>query len=379
MKYPLRSKVRVMAVADVHGDFEKLDVSSCEVVIVAGDIGPGQPNDGRESEAWAESRHLIDWFRRHSNVRFYILPGNHDLFARHREWRERLDGLWPENVKLINDKGFVDESGLTIWGMPWNPIHYKAEGVPTHTKGGAFAADDAKIVRKCEKIVRRFKALDILVVHAPPRVKGTSYGVDNWHLSPALASMLPRINPHVLICGHLHDLSHVPEVINNGRTLAVNVSIKDHSGRHLYRPRIIEVEVTRTVDVAIDMKDDMRVRPLPREDVRWLKAISLRIEKTVRGVDKLIAEGKSGETANRDTAKKFNAEVVPALPRLQKLAPLDDSGRVKKLVEVVRLLQASEKKGWSEQVLPELCQPNAPCHCYPGRKWNIDFRDYRYE
>lgn len=376
-------KVKVMAVADVHGDFSKLDVSGVDVVIVAGDIGPGGTKHGYDSDAWAEGAALLAWFKKNSRVRFYILPGNHDLFAKHHEGRQKLDKLWPDNVLLLKDKGAVDPSGLTIWGMPWNPIHIKPNGKASSSKGGAFAADDPKIIAKCEKIIRSFGSLDILVTHAPPKIPDTEYAHGGWHLSPALATMLPRIAPRLLICGHKHQLSHKPIQIDNGngtKTTIVNVSMKlgHHDPEFTYEPRIIEFEIERTLDVKMNMTSPMfAAKKMSASDRDWLKSVSIRIEKTVRGMNKLIDEGKSNETASRNTGVKFNKEVD--LERLVHLAQFDKTGRVAKLIDVVKLLKASEAKGWTKRVLPDLWQPNAPSEVYGGkRRGNVAFAAYRY-
>ena len=382
----MKTKIKLMAVADVHGDFDKLDISGVDVVIVAGDFGPGDTKRGFASDQWAHGAALRNWFAAHPGVRFYILPGNHDLFAKHHAGREKIDLLWPSNVVLIKDKGVVDSSGLTIWGMPWNPVHFR-NGVPTSTKGGAFAADDPKIIAKCEKIVRRFGQLDILVTHAPPRIPHPDFDSSGWHFSPALASMLPRIRPRLVICGHMHDMSHRPLVINNGETTVVNVSLKlKHEDQQFaYKPRIIEIEVERALGIKMDEKSDMRAPStavgLSKADKDWLRKTSIRIEKTIRGVNKLIDEGKADETARRPTGKKFNKEVD--CDRLIRLSPSDATGRVKKLVDVVKLLKTSESRGWTLKVLPELWRPNDWSEVYLREKkrkhGNVDFSAYRYE
>ena len=264
----IEQTVKILAVSDVHGDLDKVDLGDCEIVVVAGDVGPDQTAEQRAkgicieqaSVAWATSAKTIAWFKKHARVRFYILPGNHDAFAKHHDTRKKIGMAWPENVKLINDKGYVDETGLTIWGMPWNPIHNGHK-----SKGGAFAADEAKILKKCAKISRQFKVLDILVTHAPPSVAEMTGGKGGWHFSAGLKNMLPKLNPRLVICGHSHNSSHVPVEINGGKTTVVNVALKDSHAllgkgeSFAYKPRQITYTVVREVCFETDMKSDMRL------------------------------------------------------------------------------------------------------------------------
>lgn len=263
----MRQTVKILAVSDVHGDIDKVDIGDAEVVIVAGDVGPdrtaAQKAKGISIEdasfAWAKSAKTVAWFKKHSGVRFYILPGNHDAFAKHHDMRKDVGLAWPENAKLINDKGYVDETGLTIWGMPWNPIHNGHK-----SKGGVFAADEAKILKKCAKISRQFKVLDILVTHAPPSVVELTGGEGGWHFSTELKNMLPKLNPSLLICGHSHNSSHVPVKINGGKTTVVNVAMKEShvllgdGEKFSYKPRKITFAIERKVSFEMDMKCDMK-------------------------------------------------------------------------------------------------------------------------
>lgn len=388
-------KVHVLAVSDTHGDLEQLDLSredgkgDVDIVIVAGDVGPGATKHGAMSNDWARSNHLASWFKSHSATRFYILPGNHDLFALTHARREKARSIWPKNVHLMNNKGYLDETGVTIWGMPLNPIHYHDNGVPHSTKGGAFAADSKEIEEACKKILRSsFKDLDILVTHAPPQAPNTVFSARKWHRSLMLSNLLPDINPRLLICGHDHKCSHVPQkpgTINGRpcRTEIVNVAMKhSHSGPFVYKPRRIVIEVERNIKFDMDRTSEMYVKTatLDHKDKAKLTEMCIAIEKVVRGVNKRIDEKKGHEIPTRHTGKKFKKEVD--INFLQRVAPLDETGKAKKLIKVVKLLQASEANGWKDQVLPELIQKNAVCYVYKleGKKryYNIDFTEYRY-
>ena len=262
----MNQTVKILALSDVHGDIDKVDIGDAEIVIVAGDIGPDPTTQQKlhhmhkheVSIKWAKSEKTIAWFKKHKDVRFYILPGNHDKFASHSDSRHEIKKLWPENVKLIKDAGYVDESGLTIWGMPWNPLKKNGRGT--------FGAKEEKIQRKCMKIVRHFKCLDILVTHAPPKIADSEYDKGGWHISGELAEMLPVIKPRLLICGHDHHLSHVPLRDKKTGTTIVNVAMKtehaliDDGGTFVYKPRRIVATIERKIDFDMNMKDNMLVK-----------------------------------------------------------------------------------------------------------------------
>ena len=247
-----------MAVADVHGDLDQLDVAGCDIVIVAGDVGPGGTHHDEASKAWAlDPNGIAKWFAKYPQTRFYILPGNHDLFAAHHVDRKAVRKVWPGNVHLINDHGFLDPIGLTIYGMPWHPGKYARED--REGVSGAFGADDKKISRKCLKVLEQMPCVDILVTHAPPKIGETELDVQSRHVSAVIGEMAKSIRPRLLICGHRHQSSHVPVVVNDGSTTVVNVAMKlGHGDSFAYRPRIIDVGIERKLDFAMDMSDDMR-------------------------------------------------------------------------------------------------------------------------
>ena len=268
----MKQSIKILALSDVHGDIDKVDIGDAEIVIVAGDIGPDPVHDDefnrlaksakhqlklKVSKDWARAPKTISWFKQHTNVRFYILPGNHDRFAKDRDDRKALKEIWPENVKLIKDAGYVDKSGLTIWGMPWNP--------PEHRKdigSKAFAADGDKIRRKCMKITRHFKSLDVLVTHAPPLIKGTEFVPDPekpngaWHFSPVLTEMLPVVAPRLLICGHAHTCSH--KTCDYQGTTVVNVALKEKHRHNYFKYRARKIWFERNVTIKVEPGDGER-------------------------------------------------------------------------------------------------------------------------
>jgi len=112
------------------------------------------------------------------------------------------------------------------------------------------------------------------------------------------------------------------------------------------------------------------------EDCAWLETVSLQIAKAVRRIDIFIDSGKSAKTAGSRTMANYAAALD--LPRLQRLAPQDPSGRVARLLSVCDDIANSEAAGFTVPVLAGCWQPSAKSQQRIGRDGNVDFSDYAF-
>lgn len=69
--------MRIMAISDLHGNFEGLDPSGADVVVLAGDIAPLR---GRgvwhvnDQKKWINKK-FREWTQSYSDVQFVVTPG----------------------------------------------------------------------------------------------------------------------------------------------------------------------------------------------------------------------------------------------------------------------------------------------------------------
>lgn len=182
--------MRIVAISDTHGKHEQVTIPPCDLLIHAGDICPD-----KFGPFWArhEPKHQARWFRetfvpwlnRQPATRKIITWGNHDFCGLVMSDEPAVQGLVAD----------VD-SGLTVWCSPWSQTFMS----------WAFMKTPAELAEYYATIPT---GVDILVTHQPPYGSGDSVlnlatGQMEHIGSPELRDAIARIQPKVVICGHLH-------------------------------------------------------------------------------------------------------------------------------------------------------------------------------
>lgn len=196
----------IYAISDLHGQLPSVP-SDATSLIVVGDICPDYitekvnlvtydviRNDGAASQAkWLDVR-FREWAR-HAGVPIYATFGNHDFVGEHPY-------LWPEieNVEFVIDDS-RDVEGFKTWFHPWTP----------RLSGWALKAEtpEAEVILSVVP-----DDIDILATHGPPlgagdavpitsRFNGGPYPIRTGE--EALNRAIPRIDPQVVLCGHIHE------------------------------------------------------------------------------------------------------------------------------------------------------------------------------
>lgn len=220
------SRVKILAVADLHGKLDGLPIKGHEIVVMAGDLQPGKMGGTTWYSKWVE-KELVPFFASHRDVQFVVVPGNHDssmmdFIARNKDW--------PKNVHLLMDDEW-SYKGIRFYGFPWCP------------KGNNGVT--AMTPRQLDALARLVPSdIDIFVSHALPWIDGV---FDNARsCSPELTAAIARTNPRYVICGHEHNVTHKPQVLPGGVTV-VNVSLKAHKEDNdfLYQPYELEIEAAK--------------------------------------------------------------------------------------------------------------------------------------
>jgi Icc-related predicted phosphoesterase len=150
-----------------------------------------------------------------------LVAGNHDQSI--QAWGVP-DGL---RCHYLEDAG-LDLFGLQIWGTPWQPwFHDWAFNAPRR---------DGEVL-----LAAKFEAIPadthIVVAHGPPHGFGDLTG--RAHVgSTAMTATLERVQPRLMVCGHIHSGYGRYRL---GATEIVNASLVDDD----YRPvnPVVEIEL----------------------------------------------------------------------------------------------------------------------------------------
>ena len=283
--------MKILAISDLHTTGLKgLDryVRDCALVLVAGDFTEhGRTRGVEQSVRWVQDV-FRPWCASFPDVRFCVVPGDHDLFAERRADEIR----WPENVTYLDPLASdpaartCEVAGLKIYGVARTP----------YLKGGAFESSPETLARAFAEIP---DGLDILISHAPPLVNGYNLDVDGRRRrhrgSAELAEAIQRARPRLVVCGHVHGGDHRRAVLENG-TVVVNVSrVLDDRGTVTTRPRVIDVEERDGVCVFhLEEDEGTAAETAPAASVGAVKKIE-RAEKilfkAVRSINKHVEKG----------------------------------------------------------------------------------------
>ena len=283
--------MKILAISDLHTvGLKGLDryVRDCALVLVAGDFTEhGRTRGVEQSVRWVQDI-FRPWCATFPDVRFCVVPGDHDLFAERRAEEIR----WPDNVvyldPLASDPAArtCEVAGLKIYGVARTP----------YQKGGMFESSSEVLARACAEIP---EGLDVLISHAPPLIDGYNLDVDGRRRrhrgSPELMEAIRRTRPRLVVCGHVHGGDHRRAVLENG-TVVVNVSrVLDDRGMVTTRPRVIDVEVVDGKHV-FRMEEDEGTVPAsasaaPAAAAKQIERAEKILFKAARSINKHVEKG----------------------------------------------------------------------------------------
>ena len=151
-----------------------------------------------------------------------------------RDPRLAAGGLvsWPSGrTHYLQDAG-VELFGIKLWGTPWQPwFHDWAFNAPRRD-GEAFLASKFELIPD---------DTDIVVCHGPPRGLGDHSGSADGqpHVgSTALTETLERIQPRLMVCGHIHSGYGRYRL---GPTEVINAALVDNSYRPVNGPVMVQL------------------------------------------------------------------------------------------------------------------------------------------
>lgn len=188
--------INITAISDTHGQHNKIDVGSGDLIVHAGDCTP--------KGAMSDIEEFLRWYGDLDFEKKILVPGNHDFsFEQTPEECKQLCENY--GVTLLNDSG-IKFKGLRIWGSPVQPW-FLNWAFNRHRTPEQATSRHPFIGPHWDKIP---KNTDILITHGP------AFGVldktaDRFN-SPGqhvgcelLKKKIEEIRPVLHISGHIHE------------------------------------------------------------------------------------------------------------------------------------------------------------------------------
>jgi len=201
MKSKSKSKTKILAVGDLHGDerlikklAEKAVKENVDLVILTGDL----------TFAETSTENIVGPFVK-ANKEVLLIPGNHEGVATINSLAE----FYP-NTKSIHGYHFI-KNNVGIFGAGGADI-------------GIHTIKDSEIMELLERGNKNVKDLEkkIMVTHMHP--KGTKSEFSGFPGSKAIRKAIEKFQPDVAIFSHIHEAAGTEDRI--GKTRVINVSRK---------------------------------------------------------------------------------------------------------------------------------------------------------
>jgi hypothetical protein len=225
--------VRVCAMSDLHGF--RPEIPECDLLLIGGDVcldrfhGIPASHDPRLQAAWFAGK-VLPWLEAAPCDHVLLTWGNHDFCGQMPDLLTHLPKL--RKVEIVVDREVVVD-GVRVWLTPWS----------NQFMDWAFMETPSALGKRYRAIP---EGIDILVSHQPPKGCGDRFydvatgrveHFGSWELCGAIA----RVQPKVVICGHIHGGhgDHTYEGIP-----VHNVSVVDERYALVNPPTLFELEVT---------------------------------------------------------------------------------------------------------------------------------------
>jgi Icc-related predicted phosphoesterase len=175
-----RAMTRIVCTADIHEHLP--EIPECDLLLIAGDVSFALKGDLATEHAFLEGP-FAEWLERVPAAETVLIAGNHDQSI--EAWGVPA-GL---RCHYLEDAG-AELCGLKVWGTPWQPWFYDWAFNAPREDGERFLAEKFALIPS---------DADIVICHGPPR----GYG-DQGKGSSALTDVVQRLQPRLVLAGHIH-------------------------------------------------------------------------------------------------------------------------------------------------------------------------------
>lgn len=182
---------RFVCISDTHTYHDRISLPEGDVLIHSGDFS--------FTGTAIEINCFNEWLGTLNYKHKIIISGNHDLMF---ETNPNLARSLITNATYLQDSEFILDSGLRVWGSPWQPEFCN----------WAFNLPRGIDLRKKWDLIP--KGIDILVTHGPPfsigdrlspQVIGDFYE-DGEHIGcDQLMEVVKIVKPKYHVFGHIHE------------------------------------------------------------------------------------------------------------------------------------------------------------------------------
>jgi len=228
---------RVVCVSDLHENW--VEMPEGDLLLIAGDLTFGFKHD-YVSQQKTIINEFLPWALDQPAEKVVCVAGNHDQSV--EKWGWPIVPSSSEKLIYLQDAG-VDVCGFRIWGTPWQPWFYNW-GFNAPKRGG-------------ERFLKeRFDLIpdetDIIICHGPPYSYG-DHEVDGMYESlgygqtpkrsgsKALAAAVRRVDPLLMVCGHIHQGYGVYNV-HGKQTKIANAALVNYEYKPVNEPLVFDIE-----------------------------------------------------------------------------------------------------------------------------------------
>lgn len=230
--------IRIAAMSDLHGYLPDLSKDKFDVAVIAGDIVPTPLERNVDlSKLWLE-QDFSGWAKDLPCKKVIICSGNHD-FVFEKTLNAKNNIRMSAKIEYLQDDSYTHK-GFKFYGSPWTPWFYEWAFNLDYSDKHETNVDPNE--RQLEKIFSKIpEDTDILLTHGPPKGYKDLTPRGDHAGSRALLRHVKRVQPYYHFFGHIHlDYQKERQWSCLGKTIFVNVSVKDNKYKVVREPVIVE-------------------------------------------------------------------------------------------------------------------------------------------